>query len=255
MNFIKDILAIIYYGLGKLSPTAIALTFFLALIFSVGCYLLCTNYSRLWNKSFQKTATHNVLSIMAAVLTFFFVLAFVSFTFFKEVSQLMILKWQATINLDAKWQDATFKKAYQAVKSCCENTEPFQLAEFRNGSLVPLNTTQAKEVFARVYADNGSKHFENTHPFLSKIIWSSPQIAQASLEEDIRSYFTGGNEPYNASRAIELVATKIKGELTKQTPRVVTLSRVVLIILFLIAQAIPFGLIGIAAYNSLKVRV
>jgi hypothetical protein len=252
MNLLSDIITIIFSGLRKLSPTGLITTLLIATILSVGCFVLCDYYSRLWNKSFKKTITHNILSVLAAALTFIFVIAFASITFFQEISNIIILKWQTTVSFDKKWQAATFSKSYQAVKACCENSEPFD--QYKDGKNIPLTTTKAQEVFARTYADEGSKHFNKTHPFL-KIIWSAPQISQTDLEKDVQYYFVNIGKTYPPERAIELVAAKVKKHLKEQTPKVITLTRIILIVLFFFVQAVPFGLIGFASYNSLKVKV
>jgi len=59
---------------------------------------------------------------------------------------------------------------------------------------------------------------------------------------------------YMASDAVRLVTNAIKTDLEEQASRVVVISRTILVILFLLIQLIPFGLIGLSAYRSLKVK-
>ena len=50
-------------------------------------------------------------------------------------------------------------------------------------------------------------------------------------------------------------ATQIKEGLEPQAPRVVQLTRTAVGLFFVLVQAIPFGLIGWAAYTDIKVRL
>ena len=57
---------------------------------------------------------------------------------------------------------------------------------------------------------------------------------------------------YPSSRAINLAASIVKDQLEKQTPRVVRVSRLVLTLLFFLVEAIPYSIVGMAAYKDLK---
>jgi hypothetical protein len=55
--------------------------------------------------------------------------------------------------------------------------------------------------------------------------------------------------------AVDLATRLIRGALVPQTDRAVYLSRTTAILLFLLFQAIPFSVIGYAAYKDLKHQV
>ena len=84
-------------------------------------------------------------------------------------------------------------------------------------------------------------------------MWGNEQQNKVILNEDIKNYFANGNQLYLSSNAVKLVAKTIKDDLETQAPRIVTISRSILVLLFIIVQAIPFGLIGWAAYQNLKI--
>lgn len=67
------------------------------------------------------------------------------------------------------------------------------------------------------------------------------------------NYTIQKNQNYKISDAVALVSKTIRQDLISQTPRVVKLSRLVLFLLFIVIQCIPFGLIGYAAYRDLKI--
>jgi hypothetical protein len=52
---------------------------------------------------------------------------------------------------------------------------------------------------------------------------------------------------------IQVGADKIREDLDRQIPKIVPYARGVLIVLFLLAQAIPFGLVAYSSYRDIKV--
>ncbi|WP_077920531.1 hypothetical protein [Spirosoma sp. 209] len=252
MALIHDLITIVYNGLQKLTVVNLLATLLLAGSLAVGCFVLCDYYSKLWNKSFKKTIVHKILSLCAAIFTFLFVLVFASITFFEEVSKSILSGWKAGISLDSEWQSTTFAKAYQAVKDCCEAIEPF--ADYTDGRNIPLTSTKAQETFAKTYIEEGIAHFRDHHSFLT-LVWSNPRISEAEIQKDVQYFFANIGKTYPPERAITLVANEAKKQLEKQSPKVVVWTRLLLVALFILVQAFPFGLIGIAAYNSLEVKV
>jgi hypothetical protein len=73
------------------------------------------------------------------------------------------------------------------------------------------------------------------------------------VDADVKNYFETVSRSYPPPRAISLAASQMKKELDIQVPRVVTIFRSIAVGLFIIVQLIPFGLIGFAAYNDIKV--
>ncbi len=77
--------------------------------------------------------------------------------------------------------------------------------------------------------------------------------AEKMLEADTKNYFATVGNSYPVTKAIALVTSETKRELDTQVPRVVVYARWALVIAFLLAQAVPFGLVGYAAYKDLKI--
>jgi len=215
-------------------------------------WVICNYYTRLWNKKYHLTFIHQVLCGIAALFTFFFVLAFSGLSYLKEVSVDCLNDWSTQILNDNEWAASTFQKAFYKIK---ENG----LEDFSNvpapgnvGSHIPVNNNRSKEECANLYTNEACSNFNFKNPFLSKIIWTNSQVPQEIINEDMNEYFTT-NSTYPPQRAISLATNQIKSSLILQTPRVVTLARSTLIVLFFLLQLIPFGLIGYAAYKDIKV--
>ena len=60
---------------------------------------------------------------------------------------------------------------------------------------------------------------------------------------------------YPPQKVVALSAEEIRGQLVQQTPRAVKFGRLIAVLLFFLIQAIPFGIIGYAAYKDIKVHV
>lgn len=245
-----ELISITSAGLTKLTSAQLGITFAAAVGITTLCAWVCLHYVQLWNKRFQLTMTHKVLTALACTLTFFFVLAFSGLALLKEITLARIVLWQAAIKTDLVWANQTMEKTYDAVKKT--GLEDF--SQYPNsGAGVPVTKTQSKLIAAEINADEACRHFGEHHPFLSKIVWTSPSLPTKIVKDDVEAYFkTRVNHSYPQERAIDLAAAHIKTQLVEQAPRVVTLSRIGLLIAFLLVQLIPFGLIGYAAYTDIR---
>ncbi len=258
LSTLVDLITLLLSGIGLLARdrTAFLLTLLAAFVIAGLSWYLCNNYVKLWNKRFRLTLTHQVLTVIASLLTFFFVLAFGGLKYMKEVTTFIVTVWEGLeIKADTQWSSATFKKAYYEVKNL--NTEDFSRAPTpgNSDSVIPVKGKKAQETAANVYAAEACKHFDEAHPFLSKIVWSDPEQATANIAQDVTTYFRQNpGSSYSAEKAITIAADTIKTELDKQTPRTVTLSRIALVVFYLFVMAIPLGLIGYAAYKDIRIR-
>jgi len=409
MDFIYDLIQIITNGLGQLTVKNLYLTIGVATLLSVLCAIICSYYSRLWNKTYRTTITHKILSGIASLLTFFFVLAFVAFTYLKEIAQFNITTWANDLVTNQNWIHETTKKAYYKVKDAgLENFTNYPEPNETSVS-IPVSKNQTIQLCANHFAKEACNNFDDKHPFLSKVVGAKSGIPSEVVQDDVKNYFgtlgvqtteptqnaittddeftkrlnreqgksgdiqvtllwnnyndldlhcidpsgqeiyylnksssigglldidmnAGGNrsnEPienifwakgnaqkghykvmvnyyanhgdhdptdykvrvvidnqskefegsltkgdykkviyefdytgkptnvgksYQVKDAVKLVAKTISEDLKKQAPRVVKLSRMILVILFLLVQLIPFGFIGYAAYKNLKIK-
>lgn len=250
LSWLAELISIVTSGLAKLSSGQLGLTLVAAFGITALCAWLCLNYVQLWNKRFQLTVTHKTFTAFACTLTFFFVLAFSALTFLKEITLVRITIWQAAIKLDQGWAQETLGKTYDEVKK--NGLEDFSLYPNVDAG-VPITKSQSRFIAAKINADGACHHFSQQHPFLSKIIWTSPTLPAKIVQDDVEEYFSSTlNRSYPQERAVDLAAEYIKTKLVQQAPRVVTLSRIGLVLAFLLVQLIPFGLIGYAAYTDIR---
>ena len=258
MSTLSELLSLLSKGVLSLSQDRAYFTIVLVSAFVLAglSWYLCNNYVKLWNKRFRLTTTHQVFTIIASILTFLFVLAFGGLKYMKEVSNIIVSLWEGyEIKADSQWSNETFKDAYYKVKGL--NIEDFNdhPTPENGGNRIPASKRPAQEMAAKVYATAACDHFNQKHPFLSKIIWSNPTQSTEKISSDVVSYFQNNpGSTYSTENAINIAADTIKSQLAVQTPRTVTLSRIGLVILYLLVMAIPLGLIGYAAYKDIRIR-
>ncbi len=257
MNFSDAIeLAVTCIGiLSRTTPRAFLGTVIGAFTLAGVCWWVCTNYSRLWNTRYHITVFHHVLCGVAAMATLVFTLTYVALRHTRDLAAITVNSWQRGIQADQAFKSGTFAKAYYAVKGL--NLENF--ADYPpppTGRRIPLSHEPSRTLYAKTYADEACRDFQRKHSFLSRLIWPETQVPKSAVESDLRRYFErnpGGT--YMDTQAIDLAVRLIRGALEPQTQRVVGLSRTAAIFLFLFFQAIPFTVIGYAAYKDLKQQV
>jgi hypothetical protein len=233
-------------------------TFLATLIVGVllggGSWLLCSYYSRLWNIRYRVTLTHHLLCAVAAILTVIFTLTFVSLKYTKDIAYSIIATWQQQVKSDSGWNAQTFRKSYDKVKAL--GVEDFSRYPHPNegGRLMPLNKPESRKTNATVYATDAVLHFKHSHPYLALILRAQPGISIQVIRADTDHFFaTHPTGIYSAANAVDLAAKYIKSGLDEQVPRMVAVSRTLIVFLFLLVQAIPLGLIGWEAYRDVKV--
>jgi hypothetical protein len=235
-------------------PGSFRVTVLIGILLAGLCWYVCSVYTRLWNKKYHITLTHHVLCGFATLCTLFFTILFASLAYTKDAALASISLWQAQLNSDQAWAERTFARAYDKVKDL--GVEDFSNAPPPGspGSLIPTNSDEARQTAASTYSNEACRHFDAKRPFLSKVVWSSPGVPSDIIFQDVRKWHET-NPNYPPARAIEIAANQIKEGLNPQAPRVISLSRLSVSGLFLLIQAVPFGLIGWAAYRDIKARL
>ncbi len=235
-------------------PGGFRLALLIGLVLAALCWYICSVYARSWNRRFHIRFSHHVLCAFASILTLFFAVIFPALAYTKEAALASIDLWKYQLNLDSPWAAATFARAYEEVKRL--GIEDFSRVPPPGApnSFIPTNHDESRQVAALAYANEACRHFDDRRPFLSKVVWSSPGVPSRTIFNDVHQWHQT-NPNYPPSRAIEIAAGQIRQGLEPQVPRVVYLSRIAVLILFALVQAVPFGLIGWAAYRDIKVRL
>jgi hypothetical protein len=209
-----------------------AVTLVVAFILAGLGWFGAANYSKLWNLGFRTTATHSLLCLMAAVLTFVFVVLFASFKYTKEAAELGINAWRAESGHEMTWENATHKKAYGEIQKL--GIENFSTAATASGT-IPLTQTASRNKLAEVYSAAAIEDFQSQRPFLSKIVWTRfavPQQTVGQIEKRISQFFISEGSTIPGSKVVEYTAEALKEPLHEGTARVVPVARSIIVVLF-----------------------
>ena len=259
MGFLSDLFSILFQCIERLRSEDFALfrnTIIGGIFLGALCWVACSYFTRLWNLRFRVTLRHHVLCGLAAVLTLMFSLTYVSLKYTKQVAEKVIQDWQTQLPGDSKWGNKTFRITYEKVKALGVEDFTNYPHPDQGGTLVPLSKEKSRRLSAEIFANEAVKHFKSNHPYLSMILNAKSDISEEVIYQDVDQFFaTHPNQLYPFSNAINLAALHIKKSLDEQVDKVVPFSRKLLIVLFFLAQAIPFGLVGFEAYRDLKVTV
>jgi hypothetical protein len=212
-----------------------------------------------FNRQFSFNAQHHVYCGIAAVITLLFTILFFAMQYTADAARALVNQWEVAIRSDSDWARDTFIAAYEAAYNL-RDASGKQLEDFTNyphpsrgGHLIPLNEKLTQSTVAEVYVDAAIKHFRKGHPFLSKVLWARGGVAPDMIKSDMERYFhqnPGGT--YNIGEAIALAGREIRSGLVEQAPRVVLISRILLVVAFLLIQAVTFGLLIRAALANIK---
>lgn len=255
MNLVRDIFllqinCIVQYMLRE--PGAFRLTLVIAVLFAAGMGVACGGFARLWNTRYRISAFHYLLCILSAAIAFCFTLCAPSLKYTKEAALVSIGVWRVAISLDSTWAAKTFKDAYDSVQAT--HTENFTGFPPPGSPVarIPVNHSESRLAMAATYANGAVSHFQHNLPFLSLAVWPHAKLPAAVVRADVDGWDFRRSD-YPVGRAIDITATQIKAQLEPQAPRVVWLMRLLVVILFLIAESIPFGIIGRAAYRDIRI--
>lgn len=240
--------------LASTSPRTFALTVLAAIVLATACWWGCTNYSKLWNTRYHITPVHHILCGIAALATLVFTVSYVALRHTRDIASTAVEGWRREINQDNRFRQDTFVKAYNGVRAL--NIEDFsEYPPPPGGRRVPLRFDQSRTTLAMIYATEASRDFQRKNVFLSRILWPESTVPRQAVESDMRAFFErnpGGT--YMGDHATDLATRLIRGALVPQTARAVYLFRTTAILLFLFFQAIPFTVIGYAAWKDLKLN-
>lgn len=292
---VNDIVEIIFNSL-KAIPTLsiynITLGIVVAIVIALLTWVGAIYFAKLWNKAYTTKPMNFVLGGFAALVSFIYVILFLSFNQLDTITSLYLEIWSKSLKINQQWQEDTFHKAFYAVKK--EDPEGFIgiTTPENGGNYIPLRNEKAQLEAAYVYANQANQDFKNTHPFLSKLLFgNNTHTTKNEISSDIKVYFEqdygnsnqdikseisnlmkqyavnvdlswldkleqinpNENRDYKAAWAVDLASDNIRKQLEKRISRVKTLTRIGLTIIFFGIQLIPFSIIGYLAYSDLKV--
>ncbi|NDA26446.1 MAG: hypothetical protein EBZ05_06370 [Verrucomicrobia bacterium] len=224
-----------------------------AFLLSAAMWWICSVFSNLWNKRYHLHLWHHLLCFFAAIITFFTTLIFFSLPYVKPLVEYSVGTWQARMESNASLWNETLD---QCRKTCAKLGIP-QVNP--TGVTVSYSGSDGKKIegirhVSRIFANRILKDFWQNRPMLSLILWARGAEARAAMTESMVTYFDANPRGYmERADVVKVGAQKIREDLDRQIPKIVPYARAILVLAFLLVQAIPFGIIAYCSYRDIKV--
>lgn len=249
---VRNFLDIVTKGLLMDGPIKLMLWIALALSFSALFWWICTHYTKLWNKRYDIKPNCKVICSIAAAITFITVLSFIGLKNTKTVAETMVQRWENAVVDNNALQDETFVKAYEAVASSGLESMAGYPHPSQGGNLIPMRSSKTLILTSTIYASEACENFHHSHPFLGWFLKADKGVPSEIITADLDAFFTANpGATYPLRSGFNIGVRHISAQLQEQTPRIVSQTRVWLVMFFLVVQLIPFGIIGFLAYKDL----
>jgi len=250
---VQDFFNIISQCVALVSGGAFFVVLLVSLVLGALCWMLCSNYTKLWHRNFHVRLQHHLLCGIAAVLTVFFTLWFYAVGNLEFIVDEIIDQWNERLINDEEWNAQTYETAFYAVKEEYPREFTGVPEPGRQNSVIPINNDHMMQICVETYVNEACADFSTLHPFLDKILRAKPGISEDEIKSDIREFFRKNpGETYPLVRAVVIAAEYIREILLEQSPKTVRKTRWILVAFFLAAQLIPFGVITYCANEDLK---
>lgn len=231
-----------------------------------GLFWWLTHYIALnFNRRYSSYPQYYLFCGSAATVTLCCTLLFFAFRFTGDVAERIVTSWETALEIDTEWSDETFRKAYEAVyelrDAAGKRLEDFTGKPHPDSGdevLIPTHHEESKLLAAQVYAQEAVKHFTVNHPLLSKILRVHTKETAQAIYRDIKQFFSrsqeAGKKNYPVMEAVRLAKNVMRQSMIGQIPRVMLISRSVLVLLFLLVQGIILSLLIRSALADINVR-
>lgn len=251
----RNFIQIVSDGLRMDGSGMLVLYIVLALAFSALMFYAGTHYTQLWNKVYHVTPLCRALCGVAALVTFFATLGFIGLKNTRPVAEAMVAEWSEEVMTDDALAARCFYESYYAIRDAgMEDMRGFSAPE-NGGQYIPISHRETQVLVGQIYAGNACRDFDARYPLIGYFLKADEGVPSEIIAEDVNAYFRRRvSSTYPLERGFELAVEQISTDLQSQCGKIVRKCRGLLVLLFLLAQLIPFGLIGYLAYKELIIH-
>jgi hypothetical protein len=224
-----------------------------AFLLSGAMWWICSVFSNLWNKCYHLHLGHHLLCLVSAVITFFSTLLFFSLPYLRPVVEFSVKTWQLTLETNGPLWNENLEKCRRICRKLGipQNNPVVVFVAHAGPDGKQINGIKG---VSRIFANTILKDFWEQRPGLSLILWARGAEARAAMTESMVEFFDlNPGQAMSSAIVVKVGADKIREDLDRQIPKIVPYARGGLIVLFLLAQATPFGLVAYSSYRDIKV--
>jgi hypothetical protein len=190
------------------------------------------------------------------VITFFSTLLFFSLPYLRPVVEFSVKTWQVSLESNGELWNKTLNDCRKILekKGISQTTPNVVTVSYTTTGPGGTVTKNGIKDVSRIFANTILKDFWDKRPMLSLILWARGAEARAAMSESMVEHFDRyPGSTMSSQKVIKVGADKIREDLDRQIPKIVPYARGGLIVLFLLAQATPFGLVAYSSYRDIKV--
>lgn len=217
------------------------------------------------NNTFHLSPAHHVLCSFASIFTLIVVLLFGSLQYADTAVTGMVSMWADSLKYDKEWKKETFNDAYDAVYAL-KDASGNSLEDFTkypnprvsaDAHIIPTTHERSQKTVVQTYIDAILKSFDDKFPLLSWVIFARSGSSMQIAIEDMHRTFAekkkkGENQTHSVDNHITNISKEVLKELKIQTPRIVTISRIALVVAFFIVQFFTFAVVMYVALKGIK---
>lgn len=188
-DILEEILAIITLvipaleSLANSNPSNFWFWIFVALLISLGMYLLVLGAGRLSLKGYRLTKLQHLSWVVNSLFSGAAIIVWVVGQNLAPGLALVLLAWQHAINDDQNWANETYMACYQAVKDLhVEDFSNFPPPGPGVRTSIPVNQPESQMALTRVMTDRAAVHFATSFPALGRLLDVADRLDTPSSE-------------------------------------------------------------------------
>jgi hypothetical protein len=248
----RDLILLLQQGLGlareKHLEDLMAFTIG-GVIAAVLCFFLCSWFTRLWNRQFQATASHYVWCGLAALVTILLSVGLVAVMNLGAVAKLRLDQWSTPFADGGSAQSIRLWEAERKGLEAAGYPQPD-----RSKNQHSYRDEEAFAVAAKSSSTEALLIFKENNPFLYGLIVGTTDHAVKAVQQAMGTFFQEHpGEIYNFNDSIKLLRADLGDEFNRRIPGFQQEAIWVAVALFLLVQALPIFLAGLAAYQQIGV--
>ncbi|MDD2723881.1 MAG: hypothetical protein PHH59_07655 [Methylovulum sp.] len=258
MNYIVNFFAIFSDAIHRLidhDPKYFVLLLLSGLALASILWLLCTFFGRLFYKPYRLSMGQHILCGLLAVMVTVTVPTYIAAVYLPPTFAAVIAHWRDALASSQAWQNKQFTSQYHEIKNMkLEDFSTYPAPE-QGGEKIPANHTETRIKLSQMTAEAAIENFNFNFPLLSIIIGTKPAISANAVSEDVSNYFKANpGTSYPHTRGIQLAVEQIYRELEPQIPRIIFITRVLLILFTALCYSICLGWIAYAALSQIRIH-
>jgi hypothetical protein len=248
----KDLILLLQQGLGLAREEHVGSLVAFTMgggVAAVLCFFICSWFTRLWNRKFQATLSHYLWCGVAALVTILLSVGLAAVMNLGAVAKLRLDQWRAPFEDKGSAQSIRLWEAERKGLEAADYPQPD-----RSENLHKYRDKEAYAVAAKASSAEALLIFKENNPFLYGLIVGTTDRAVKAVQQEMETFFQEHpGEIYDFKASIKLLQADLGDEFNRRIPGFQQAAIWVAVAIFLVVQAVPILLAGLAAYQQIGV--